>query len=51
VRFGAWALGTEGDLALTGRRGVPRRLVDAGFRFAFPDLAPALADLLGPQRR
>jgi uncharacterized protein (TIGR01777 family) len=51
VRLGALAMGTEGDLALTGRRGIPRRLEQAGFRFAFPDLDPALADLLGPPRR
>ncbi|MEV6930239.1 TIGR01777 family oxidoreductase [Dactylosporangium sp. NPDC051485] len=46
VRAGAVALRTDPALALTGRRGVPRRLLDAGFEFAHPDLVPALRHLL-----
>lgn len=45
VRLGAVLLRTDPALALTGRRGVPRRLLEAGFTFAHPDLDEALADL------
>lgn len=34
------------EVLLTGQRAVPRRLVDAGFAFVFPDIESALADLL-----
>lgn len=39
-------LGEFGDVLLTGQRVAPRRLLDAGFRFQFPELANALKDLL-----
>lgn len=50
----AWAIrllagpimGVDPALALHGQRCVPRRLVDAGFQFAHPDLGPALRELL-----
>ncbi|WP_193612460.1 TIGR01777 family oxidoreductase [Nocardioides lijunqiniae] len=51
VRLGAVLLRTDPALALTGRRAVPSRLLDAGFDFRFPDLDEALADLLDRQRR
>jgi len=43
-------------LALTGRRAIPRRLLDAGFAFSYPRLASALDELIaqpavrGPDR-
>ena len=40
------ALGEMADSILQGQRAVPRRLLDLGFRFRHPDLAPALADLV-----
>jgi uncharacterized protein (TIGR01777 family) len=46
VRLGAILLRTDPALALLGRRCVPSRLLDAGFRFAYPQLAPALENLL-----
>ncbi len=35
------------ETAITGQRAVPRRALDAGFEFRFPELEPALRDLLG----
>ena len=51
VRFGCWVMRTEPVLALTGRRGDPRRLEEAGFTFRFPTLREALTDLLGGRTR
>jgi uncharacterized protein (TIGR01777 family) len=39
-------LGEFGSVLLKGQRVVPKRLLDAGFRFSFPDLRSALKDLL-----
>ena len=51
VHLGALLMRTDPALALTGRRCVPRRLLDAGFAFEHPTLAAALDDLLaGPAR-
>lgn len=46
VRAGALLLRTDPALALTGRRCVPRRLLDAGFEFDRPTFGAALAHLL-----
>ncbi|MDB4983233.1 MAG: Cell division inhibitor [Myxococcales bacterium] len=54
VRIGSLLLGTEPELILGGRRGVPSRLLAEGFRFQFPELSTALTDLLGgaaPEQR
>jgi uncharacterized protein (TIGR01777 family) len=48
VHVGSFFLRTEPVLALTGRRCVPRRFLDAGFQFQFPDLDAALADIIAP---
>lgn len=40
------AVGEMAHLLLTGQRVVPRRLRAAGFRFRFPDMDAALADIL-----
>ncbi len=45
VRMGAVVLRTDPALALTGRRAVPARLLNAGFDFRHPDIDEALADL------
>jgi uncharacterized protein (TIGR01777 family) len=51
VRIGAPLLmRTDPELALYGRYVVPRRLLDEGFEFRFPDLGTALADLLAPPK-
>ena len=49
LRLGTLLLRSDPALALTGRRCVPRRLLEAGFVFEHPDLAAALEDLLGRQ--
>lgn len=51
VRLGAFLLRTEADLALTGRRCIPDRLVEMNFKFVYTNLEGALADLLQPRAR
>lgn len=45
VRLGARMMGTEAELALTGRRCIPARFEKLGFQFDYPELAPALESL------
>lgn len=45
TRIGAFFMRTEPSLALTGRRCRPRRFLESGFHFEFPELRRALADL------
>ena len=45
VRLGAFLLRTEAELALTGRRCIPDRLVEMHFKFVYTNLESALADL------
>ncbi|HRQ88392.1 MAG TPA: DUF1731 domain-containing protein, partial [Bacteroidia bacterium] len=49
VRAVAPLIDTDPDLALLGRRGLPRRIHGLGFRFRFHELENALADLLLPR--
>lgn len=51
VRLGSLVLRTDPALALTGRRVLPRRLLEGGFAFRYPDLEPALQDLLPRRQR
>jgi uncharacterized protein (TIGR01777 family) len=47
VRLGArWIMRTDADLALGGRRAVPRRFLEQDFQFRFNELRAALHDLL-----
>ncbi len=46
VRLGARVLGTEGELVMKSRWVRPRRLEEMGFRWRFPNLVPALEDLV-----
>ena len=46
VRLGAPLLRTDPELALLGRRCLPRRLLDSGFEFRHPNLPDALDDLV-----
>ncbi|HSP45400.1 MAG TPA: TIGR01777 family oxidoreductase [Chthoniobacterales bacterium] len=45
ARAGAWFMGSEGSLALLSSRCVPRRFLEQGFEFQFPNLRDALANL------
>jgi hypothetical protein len=47
VRLGSFLLRTEPVLALTGRRCIPDRLAESGFKFVYTNLESALADLAG----
>ncbi len=38
VRVGAWLMGSDPQIALSGRRCVPARLLESGFDFEYPDL-------------
>ena len=51
VHVGALMMRTDPALALTGRRCVPRRLLDAGFEFEHRSLPGALDDLLASPAR
>lgn len=46
TRLGAPLLGTDADLALTGRRAYPRRLLDEGFPFLHTDLEAVVRGVL-----
>ena len=46
VKVGAWAMWTEPELVLTGRRCTPRRATAQGFEFTYPALDAALGDIL-----
>ena len=50
VKVGAWLMGSDPALALTGRRCVPERLLDAGFGFELAELSAALDDLFVSKR-
>ena len=45
VHVGAFLMRTDPALALTGRRCVPKRLLEAGFEFDHPTFADAISDL------
>jgi uncharacterized protein len=47
VQIGSRLMHTEPSLALTGRRCKPRHFLEIGFKFQFPELAGALADIYG----
>jgi len=46
VKVGAWAMRTEPELVLTGRRCTPLKAISQGFKFTYPTLAAALGDIL-----
>jgi len=44
--IGSLLMGTEASLAFTSQRGVPKHFLEKGFKFDFPELRPALNNLL-----
>jgi NAD dependent epimerase/dehydratase family enzyme len=46
VQVGAWAMRTEPELVLSGRRCIPQRVIAQGFKFTYPALDAALGDIL-----
>lgn len=46
LELGSAAIRTETELVLKSRWVLPERLLDAGFEFAYPELRPALHDIL-----
>ncbi len=46
LEIGAFFLRTETELILKSRRVIPSRLLDAGFKFTFPEWPSAVADLV-----
>jgi hypothetical protein len=47
VRLGSRLMKTEPSLALSGRRCTPLNFLEKGFKFRFPELPDALADIYG----
>jgi len=47
LEIGTRVLGTESELVLKSRRVVPKRLLDSGFSFEYPDWPAAVAELVG----
>jgi uncharacterized protein (TIGR01777 family) len=45
LRLGAWLMRTETELVTKSRWASPQRLIDGGFRWRWPSITPALADL------
>jgi uncharacterized protein (TIGR01777 family) len=50
LEIGTWLMRTESELVLKSRRVVPGRLLDAGFKFLFPEWPAAAGDLVSRWR-
>ena len=50
LEVGAWLIHTETELLLKSRWVVPERLLDAGFTFRYPELEPAIAQIVAERR-
>jgi NAD dependent epimerase/dehydratase family enzyme len=51
ILIGAWAMGSDPAFALTGRRGIPARLLNEGCAFQTTDFEQAAATALDGARR
>ena len=50
LSIGAWLIGTETELVLKSRWVVPKKLLDAGYVFQFPDLREALVEIMNNEQ-
>ena len=50
LEIATWVLRTDSELVLKSRRVVPRRLLEAGFTFEFPEWPDAARDLVAGWR-
>ena len=50
LEVGAWAIRTETELLLKSRWVVPERLLGAGYTFRYPELGPAIAEIVAERR-
>lgn len=48
---GAWAIRTETELVLKSRWVVPERLLAAGYRFGYPEIGPAIDQIVASRRQ
>ena len=46
LAIGAWLIGTETELILKSRWVLPKRMLESGFSFIFPEIEPAVKDIL-----
>ena len=46
LELGTWVLGTESELVLKSRWVIPRRLLESGFVFEYPEWSGAVAELV-----
>jgi hypothetical protein len=51
LELGSAVIRTETELVLKSRWVIPARLEQAGYRFHYPDLEPALREILGKRAR
>lgn len=48
LKFGAWMMKTQTELILKSRKVYPGKLMEAGFKFEYPEAGPMMKDLFGP---
>jgi uncharacterized protein len=51
LQLGAWAIGTETELLLKSRWVVPTKIQETGFQFHYPELLPALENIIANSPR
>jgi len=50
LEVGAWLIRTETELLLKSRWVLPERLLGAGYAFRYPELGPAIRDIVAERR-